>query len=331
MPTQGFAPPYSLSLNTPCQFGVILLHFTLITCSQMTQLLILISAMLGTLTQAICCPTVISVDPKGWMCVLSAFNQAAMREEFFAWQDQQEQARLDSIMDQPVDETIDDPYYFIDRESWTACTEAYLKLWALEAEAAHDQHMEAKVWEHHAWLDLEQEVEKALDVLNSKAACEDYQTWLDSLSYEKWYELSKENASFPALQDTDDRYDQLIVEDCTTTEEDWLFFHPEGSDNSTLSDNPYGFDEDLDDYSKAFNQRMVDSRNKELEFLAYLEGEGIEEMCTKMWQDEQDFLQDILWFNETYWYSLPELVTPQDLEKCEQLEAFKDEDGFWTC
>ena len=58
--------------------------------------------MLGTLTQANGFTSNINRCIE-WSEVLSAFNQSALDEEFFAWQDQQEQARLDAIMDQPVD------------------------------------------------------------------------------------------------------------------------------------------------------------------------------------------------------------------------------------
>lgn len=138
----------------------------------MTTFLLILSAMLGTLTQATYCPMTDLNGSIKWMEMLSAWNTNAFIQidikeqmsdkEFFAWQDAREQERLDAIMDQPVEHVEDDPYYFIDKESWAACYEAHLAVLDKEAEAAHDQHMEAKVWEHHAWQNLVDEVIDAI-------------------------------------------------------------------------------------------------------------------------------------------------------------------------
>ena len=224
----------------------------------MTQLLILISAMLGTLTQATYCPMTDLNGSIKWMEMLSAWNTNALIEldieaieakqmsddEFFAWQDQQEQARLDAIMDQPVEPTKlynicdddswieaqvanfeagngslltveewkttldqpvehveDDPYYFIDREAWAACYEAHLAALDKEAEAAHDQHMEAKVWEHHAWQNLVDEVIENLIDSDDYWATPDYHKDYWKSSYEPY------SLPYSSDEDTDDYHD----------------------------------------------------------------------------------------------------------------------------
>lgn len=207
----------------------------------MTTFLLILSAMLGTLTQAICCPTVINADPNGWMQMWSSwattvldseeelhsehlievsnwyylganewdfsrrkdydfpqevisffshkkelttaeqwlldqmidhvkfleFNAlcdsvkvyATTDEEFFAWQDQQEQARLDAIMDQPVEPTVSE-------------------------------------WEHQAWMNLCDEV---LDAILME---DDYQYM------KEWNEFTKDwSKTDSSDEDTDDYYD----------------------------------------------------------------------------------------------------------------------------